>query len=58
MRTSISKKLLGALGGFARVGLLGLFVGPIVVAAAYRAIGLWIELDEQSLEKGSATGDG
>jgi predicted PurR-regulated permease PerM len=50
--------LLGALGGFASVGLLGLFVGPIVVAVAYRAIGLWIELDEQSLAEGSAAGNG
>ena len=57
MRTSISKKLLGALGGFAGVRLLGLLVGPIVVAVAYRAR-LWIELNEQSLEKGSGTGDG
>jgi len=40
--------LLGALGGLASAGLIGLFVGPIVVGVAYRGLELWIELAEES----------
>lgn len=41
--------LIGALGGFASIGLLGLFIGPIVLAVGYTVLGAWVDIDEQSL---------
>jgi predicted PurR-regulated permease PerM len=49
--------LIGALGGFASIGLIGLFVGPIVVAVGYTLLGAWIELDEETLEEEATAGE-
>ena len=35
--------LIGTLGGLIAHGLIGLFVGPIVVSLGYRLFQVWIE---------------
>ena len=35
--------LIGTLGGLLAHGLIGLFVGPIVVALGYRPLQVWLE---------------
>jgi predicted PurR-regulated permease PerM len=35
----------GVIGGLLAMGLVGLFVGPVILAVAYRLLGAWI--DEQ-----------
>lgn len=40
--------LIGALGGALSAGLLGLFLGPVVLAVGYRVIVEWIELHAPS----------
>lgn len=41
---------LGALGGFLSSGILGLFVGPILLAVGYRLLKAWMEMGQQSLQ--------
>ena len=36
----------GVIGGLLAFGLIGLFVGPVVLAVAYRLLGEWIKLGE------------
>lgn len=40
--------LIGALGGAISAGLLGLFLGPVVLAVGYKVIVEWIELHAPS----------
>jgi predicted PurR-regulated permease PerM len=55
----------GVIGGLVAMGIVGLFVGPVVLAVAYRLVGAWV--DEQDLPtpeanatraKGSAAPEG
>jgi predicted PurR-regulated permease PerM len=39
--------LLGAIGGMIRSGILGLFVGAVVLALGYRLFMLWLETEEE-----------
>jgi len=47
--------LVGALGGFASIGLIGLFIGPIVVAVAYQLLTAWIDPEGVAAELPEAT---
>ena len=49
--------LLGALGGMVSAGLIGLFVGAVVLALGYVIFMAWVaEGDEEPCENGSAEG--
>jgi len=37
--------LIGAIGGAISVGLLGLFLGPVIIAVGYRILMEWMEVD-------------
>lgn len=41
--------LIGALGGLAAHGIIGLFVGPVILSIGYRSLMLWIENKETGL---------
>ena len=36
----------GALGGFASTGLLGLFIGPVILALGYKLSLAWLEMGD------------
>jgi predicted PurR-regulated permease PerM len=36
---------LGAIGGFLAIGIIGLFVGPIVLSVAYKLFLAWLDED-------------
>jgi predicted PurR-regulated permease PerM len=36
----------GVIGGLLAFGLIGIFVGPVVLAVAYTLVGEWIKLGE------------
>jgi predicted PurR-regulated permease PerM len=38
---------IGAIGGFMTSGIIGLFVGAIILALGYKLFQLWLEEDEQ-----------
>lgn len=38
--------LVGAIGGLLRAGVIGLFVGPVVLAIFYQLFGAWIREDK------------
>jgi predicted PurR-regulated permease PerM len=38
--------LVGVLGGLAAFGLVGLFIGPAVLAVSYTLLRAWIDEDE------------
>ena len=40
----------GVIGGLLAFGLIGIFVGPVVLAVAYTLLGEWIKLGERRLE--------
>jgi len=45
--------LIGAIGGMILMGMIGLFVGAVIFALAYKLFGLWIsETDETKVENG------
>ena len=45
--------LIGAIGGMILMGMIGLFVGAVIFALAYKLFGLWIsEADETKVENG------
>ena len=47
--------LLGAIGGMMRAGIIGLFVGAVVLAVGYSLFMAWLDHDKQGLEEqGSA----
>lgn len=47
---------LGAIGGFMAMGIIGLFVGPIVVSVGYKLLIAWLD-DDIALAPDSAQGD-
>jgi predicted PurR-regulated permease PerM len=44
----------GVIGGLLGFGLVGLFVGPVILAVAYTLIGAWV--DEQDPESSRGAG--
>jgi predicted PurR-regulated permease PerM len=40
--------LIGAIGGAMVSGILGLFVGAVVLAVGYKLMSAWIEMDEKN----------
>jgi len=42
--------LVGAIGGLLRAGVIGLFVGPVVLAIFYQLFGAWIREDNAGTE--------
>jgi len=48
--------LIGALGGFAAEGLIGLFIGPIVLSVAFTLVQAWID-DAPSAEPAGTAGE-
>ncbi len=45
----------GVLGGLMSFGLVGLFIGPVVLAVAHRLLGAWVDLAPASAGEGGAT---
>ena len=43
--------LIGTLGGLLAHGLIGLFVGPIVISLGYRLFQVWIEPPGSAVER-------
>ncbi len=46
----------GVIGGLIAFGLVGIFIGPVVLAVAYMLIGAWV--DEESVKGESSKGEG
>jgi predicted PurR-regulated permease PerM len=44
---------IGAIGGFLSSGIIGLFVGPILLAMGYRLFKAWLEMGRQPAQKQS-----
>jgi predicted PurR-regulated permease PerM len=44
--------LLGAIGGMIRGGILGLFVGAVVLALGYKLLMMWLEMEEEEQAAG------
>jgi predicted PurR-regulated permease PerM len=42
--------LIGAIGGMLRGGIIGLFIGPVVLAIFYQLFVAWVEDEEESVE--------
>ena len=40
----------GAIGGFASSGIVGLFVGAVVMVVAYELLKAWLEPEQHALE--------
>jgi predicted PurR-regulated permease PerM len=49
--------LLGAIGGMIMSGIIGLFVGAVVLALGYKLFQAWLDLGEQVSETGQAAED-
>jgi predicted PurR-regulated permease PerM len=47
--------LIGAIGGLLLHGLIGLFVGAVVVSVGYRMLGRWLERDDAASVAGAGT---
>ncbi|HXZ38910.1 MAG TPA: AI-2E family transporter YdiK [Thermodesulfobacteriota bacterium] len=47
--------LTGVIGGLIAFGIIGIFIGPVVLAVTYRLLGAWVEgeMDEAGMEIGS-----
>jgi predicted PurR-regulated permease PerM len=48
--------LFGAIGGMLRAGLIGLFIGPVVLAIFYQLFTAWMLEARQGTEEGTASG--
>jgi predicted PurR-regulated permease PerM len=48
--------LLGAIGGMLVFGIVGLFIGAVVLAVAYKLLQAWIEMDDVETATGPETG--
>ncbi len=57
LRTPMLVILTGVIGGTISFGLIGLFLGPIVLALFYELVIFWVELGEPG-EVGAAAGGG
>jgi len=44
----------GVIGGLVAFGIIGLFIGPVVLAATYRLLEAWVGSDEQEPSPASA----
>ena len=44
--------LIGAIGGAASQGIIGLFVGAVVLALGYKLLTAWMAPDETGVESG------
>ena len=58
--TPVSVVLIGALGGMAAEGLVGLFVGAVMLSVGYRLLMSWVEqsvAEHEALEKSGAAPD-
>ena len=42
--------LVGAIGGMLRSGVIGLFIGPVIVAIGYQLFMMWVREDERTSE--------
>jgi predicted PurR-regulated permease PerM len=42
----------GVIGGLLSMGLVGLFVGPVILAVAYRLIGAWVAEQDDAAPAG------
>lgn len=49
--------LVGALGGMVMSGVMGLFIGAVIVAVVYRLILAWLQMGEPEDESGGDSGD-
>lgn len=49
---------LGAIGGFISAGIVGLFVGSVILALGYRLFLLWLHLAEEAQLDGTTNGEG
>jgi len=38
----------GVIGGLVAFGIIGLFIGPVVLAVAYTLLKAWVSVDEQN----------
>jgi predicted PurR-regulated permease PerM len=43
----IAVVFLGAIGGFFAIGIIGLFVGPIILSVGYKLLLAWLDEDAQ-----------
>ena len=43
----------GVIGGVVAFGLMGIFVGPVVLAVAYTLLNLWVEEGERPGHQGA-----
>jgi predicted PurR-regulated permease PerM len=43
--------LLGAIGGMMMSGIIGLFIGPVVLSISYKIFCSWIQNDPSQLQK-------
>jgi predicted PurR-regulated permease PerM len=46
--------LIGAIGGMLRSGVIGLFIGPVILAVAYELFIAWVREDEESTDSAAA----
>ena len=49
--------LLGAIGGMMFSGIIGLFVGAVVLAVSYTLFMVWLDQDKQGSEEPASAGD-
>ena len=56
LRTPMLVILAGVIGGTISFGLIGLFLGPIVLALFYELVIFWVELGEPEEDRTAATG--
>jgi predicted PurR-regulated permease PerM len=47
----------GAIGGFASTGIIGLFVGAIVLSVSYELFIAWLEMEDPLNESATAAAD-
>jgi predicted PurR-regulated permease PerM len=45
--------LIGALGGMVTGGIIGLFIGPVILAVAYQLFWQWVDDQPESAEASS-----
>ena len=43
--------LIGSIGGMILMGIIGLFIGAVIMALGYQLFQLWIEDTQEELEK-------
>jgi predicted PurR-regulated permease PerM len=46
--------LVGAIGGLLAAGIIGLFLGPVIMALAYELLSAWLAQTAEAADAGSA----